>query len=114
VKRIGMGCIIVILALGGMAATAEAHGWRHHHHHGHGHFFGGFLFGATTVLVIDAVTTPRVVYAYPPPPPPVYYRVPVCQDVLVPGRSELRARDNNGFTTYYHVWVPDSWQRQCH
>jgi hypothetical protein len=45
---------------------------------------------------------------------PVYYRAPVCRDIWVPGRRELRPRHQNGFTTYYHVWVDGHWQRQCH
>lgn len=124
-KRVATGLLIGSLVLGGMALPAEAGGWhhrhhdghhRHHihhhdhhfHHHGHAHFLGGFLAGATTVLVLDALLTPRVVYE------PVYYRAPVCQDVWVAGRWELHPRVQNGFTTYYHIWVPGYWQRQCY
>lgn len=123
-RRIAMGLVIGSLVLGGMALPAEARGWRHRHHgrhHGHGQFFGGFLAGAGTVLLFDALTTPRVVYAprvvYGPPvvyEAPVYYRAPVCRDTWIPERWETRAREQNGFTTYYQVWVPGTWTRQCY
>ncbi|MFQ5962073.1 MAG: hypothetical protein ACE5MG_11820 [Candidatus Methylomirabilales bacterium] len=115
-RRIAAALVITSLVLGGMALPAEARGWhhRHHgHHHGHGHFFGGFLAGAATFLVLDALTAPRVDY-----PPvvygPVYYRPPVCRNVWIPQRWEVRTRQQNGFTTYYHVLVPGAWQRQCY
>ncbi|MGH7422645.1 MAG: hypothetical protein ACREJ1_03085, partial [Candidatus Methylomirabilales bacterium] len=64
--------------------------------------------------------TPRVVYAapvvYAPPVvyQPVYYRAPVCQDMWVQERWELRPQQQNGFTTYYQVLVPGYWQRHCY
>ena len=124
-KRAVVILVVGTLMLGGMALPAEANG-RHRgprrthvvHHHdssgGPGHFLGGFFAGAATILVLDALTTPRVVYASPPPPAPVYYRAPVCRDVLIPGRWEVRPRQDNGFITYYQVWVPDQWQRECY
>lgn len=127
-RRLVFGLLIGSLVLGGMALPAEArsghrghhkHDVRHHnrhvhrHRHGHDHFFGGFLAGAGTVLILDALVTPRVVYGPPVVYQPVYYRAPVCQDVWVPGRWELRPREENGFTTYYQVWVEGHWQQQC-
>jgi hypothetical protein len=116
-RGVYVGLLMGGLVLGPMALPAWAGGWHHghHHHHGHGHFFGGFFAGAATVLIVDALATPRVVYA--PPPAyfgPAYYRAPVCRDVQTPDRWELRARDQNGFITYYHVWVPGSWRRECY
>lgn len=125
-RRIALGLVIGSLVLGGMSLPAQAGGrhyrhyrqqrhFRHHgHHDGHGHFFGGFLAGATTFLVLDALTTPRVVYAPPVVYEPVYRRVPVCRNVWVPERWELQARQQNGFTTYYEVRVPGYWQQQCY
>jgi len=123
-KRAAVILVVGTLVLGGTARLTEAGGWNHgrpnrhqvHHHHdpGPGHFFGGFFAGAATILILDALTTPRVVYASPPPPAPVYYRAPVCRDVLIPGRWEVRPRQDNGFITYYQVWVPDQWQRECY
>ncbi len=108
-KRIVLGLLIGSLVVGGMALPAEA-GHRHHrHHHGHGHFLGGLLAGAATVLILDALLTPRVVHE-----PHYYYRGLTCRDVLIPGRWELRFREQNGFTTYYHVWIPGYWQRECY
>lgn len=63
--------------------------------------------GAATFLVLDALTTPRVVYA-----PPVV--APVCRNVWVAERWEVQAREQDGFTTYYQVLVPGTWQRQCY
>lgn len=136
-KRTAVGLVIGSLVLGGMSLPAEARGWRHghyrhyshgrhRHHDGTGHFLGGYLAGAATVLVLEALTTPRVVYAppvtYAPPvayaPPvvyaPVYTRVPVCRDVWIAERWETRSSQQNGFTTYYQVLVPGTWQRQCY
>ncbi len=117
-RRAIVGLLIGILVLSGMALPAEARGrnHRHHHHHGHGdgHFLGGFLAGAGTVLILDAILTPRVVYAPPVVYQPVYYRGPVCQDVWIPGRWEVHPRQYNGFTSYYQVRVPGYWQRQCY
>ncbi len=121
-RRIAMGLVIGSLVLGGMTLPAEARGWHHRHHHldGNGRFFGGFLAGAGTVLLLDALTTPRIVYAprviYRPPVvyEPVYYRAPICRDVWTPDRWETRASQQNGFTTYYQVLVPGSWQRHCY
>jgi len=105
--------------LGGMALPAEAGNWHrghkgyYHRGYGGGYFTGGFLAGAGTVLVLNALVTPRVVYG----PPVVYqpvYRAPVCQDVWVQERWELRPQQQNGFTTYYQVLVPGYWQRQCY
>ncbi|MBW8056909.1 MAG: hypothetical protein V3U42_09150 [candidate division NC10 bacterium] len=118
-KHVTLGLLIGGLVLGGLVLPAEARG-RHHGHHGrhhrhhHGHFAGGFLAGAATFLAVDALRTPRVVYTSPVVHQPVYYRAPVCRDIWVPGRRELRPRHQNGFTTYYHVWVDGHWQRQCH
>lgn len=111
-KRIAFAFLIGSLVLGGFALPAEARGW--HHRHGHGHFLGGFLAGSATVLVVDALLTPRVVYAPPVVDRPLYYRAPVCQDVWVPGRWETRTRTENSFTTYYQGWVEGHWQRQCY
>lgn len=113
-RHIAAGLVIGSLMLGGMALPAEARGGhRGHHghhqrHHGHGHFFGGFLAGAATVVILDALTTPHVVYE------PGYYRGPVCRDVWIPKRWEVHTRHDNGFTTYYNVLVPGTWQRQCY
>jgi len=124
-RRLAVGLVIGSLVLGGMALPAEA-GHRHRGHHGYyhhgyggGYFAGGFLTGAATVLVLDALRTPRVVYAAPVvyAPPVVYqpvYRAPVCQDVWVQEHWELRPQQQNGFTTYYQVLVPGHWQRQCY
>lgn len=118
-KHVTLGLLIGSLVLGGLVLPAEARG-RHHGHHGrhhrhhHGHFAGGFLAGAATFLAVDALRTPRVVYTSPVVHQPVYYRAPVCRDIWVPGRRELRPRHQNGFTTYYHVSVDGYWQRQCH
>lgn len=127
-RRMAVGLVIGSLVLGGMALPAEARGWhrgyyaRHYGYgYGYGRFFGGFVAGATTVLVLDALTTPRVIYTpvYPVVPAPVvyapvYYRAPVCRDVWVPERWEVHPRHDNGFTTYYQVLVPGTWQRQCY
>jgi len=124
-RRLAVGLVIGSLVLGGMALPAEAGHWhRGYRGHGHGHFAGGFLAGAGTVLILDALRTPRVVYAAPVVygPPVVYaapvvyqpvYRAPVCQDVWVQERWELRPQQQNGFTTYYQVFVPGYWQRYC-
>ena len=124
-RRVACGFLVGSLVLGGLAVAAEAGGWhRRHHgrhhfrprfHHGrhHGHFAGGFLAGATTVLILDALYTPRVVYTPPVVYRPIPYRAPVCQDIWIPGRWELRSRQQGDFTTHYHVWVEDHWQRQC-
>jgi hypothetical protein len=129
-RRIAVGLVIGSLVLGGIILPAEARGWHRGYygrHYGRGYFFGGFVAGATTVLVLDALTTPRVVHGPPvvygplvgpvvPPPvvyAPVYYRAPVCRDVWVPERWEVHPRYDNGFTTYYQVLVPGAWQRQC-
>lgn len=122
-RWITLGLLMGSLVLGGMVLPVEAgrrhyrhhrhdraHHVRHFHssfHHGHrpGHFAGGFLAGAATVLLVDALRTPPVV--------PVYYRAPVCRHDWVPGRWELRIRKQNGFTSYYHVWVDGHWQRHC-
>ncbi len=122
-KRAVVALVIGSLVLGGMSVPAEAGGWhhrhhshfRHHgHHDGHGHFLGGFLTGAATVLVLDAFLSPRVVYAPRVIYKPVYTRVPVCRNVWIPGRWDLRTSEQNGFTTYYHVWAPGYWQQQCY
>lgn len=127
-RRLVLGLVIGSLVLGGMALPAEArsrhrghhkHDVRHHNHHvhrpgrGHDHFFGGFQAGAGTVLILDALVTPRVAHAPRVVYQPVYYRAPVCQDVWVAGRWELRPLEENGFTTYYQVWLEGHWQRQC-
>ena len=111
IKGIVRGFFIGSLVVGAMALPAEAHRWHHHHHghHGHGHFLGGFLAGAATALLLDALLTPRVVRE-----PRYYYRGMICRDVLIPGRWELRTREQNGFTTYYHVRVPGYWRRECY
>ncbi len=130
-RRLTLGLLIGSLMLGGMVVPAEARGWhrrrhghhyrhhvRHHdhhsHHNGHGYFLGGFLAGAGTVLILDALVTPRVAYAPPVVYQPSYYRGPVCRNIWVPRRWDLRSRQENGFTTYYHVWVEGYWQRQCY
>ena len=131
-KRLAVGLVIGSLVLGGMALPAEAGQWHrgyrgyYPHGYGGGYFAGGFLAGAGTVLVLNALLTPRVVYAapvvYAPPVvyaapvvyQPVYYRAPVCQDMWVQERWELRPQQQNGFTTYYQVLVPGYWQRQCY
>jgi len=124
-RRLAVGLVIGSLVLGGMALPAEAGHWHrgyhkyHHQGHGGGYFAGGFLAGAGTVLVLNALVTPRVVYGppvvYAPPVvyQPVYYRAPVCQDVWVQERWELRPQQQNNFTTYYQVLVPGYWQRYC-
>ena len=127
-RRITAGLLMGTLVLGAMALPAEARG-RHHRHHGHdhahhvqrhvhpslhhghhrghhpGHFTGGFLAGAATVLAVEALHTRPVV--------PVYYRGPVRRNDWVPGQWEVQVRQNNGFTSYYHVWVNGHWQRHC-
>ena len=117
-RRVALSLLIGSLVLGGAAVSVEAsgrqHGHHHHHGHGHDHFLGGFLAGAGTVLILDALLAPRVVYPPPVVYQPFYYRVPVCRDVWVPGRWELQSREQNGFTTYYHVRVEGDWQRQCY
>ena len=130
-RRLAVGLVIGSLVLGGMTLPAEAGHWHRgyhgHHHHGYGggYFAGGFLAGAGTVLVLDALRTPRVVYAAPMvyAPPVVYaapvvyqpvYRAPVCQDVWVQERWDVRPQQQNGFTTYYQVLVPGYWQRHCY
>lgn len=113
-KRVALGLLIGILVLGGMAVPAEAGHWHHGHHHGHDHFLGGFLTGAATVLVLDALRTPRFVYRPPVVYEPVYYRVPVCRDVWIPGRWQRTTRTQGSFMTYYDVWVEGYWQRQCY
>lgn len=124
-RRLAVGLFIGSLVLGGMVLPAEAgqwhRGYKGHYHRGYsgGYFAGGFLAGAGTVLVLNALVTPRVVYGppvvYAPPVvyQPVYYRAPVCQDVWVQERWELRPQQQNGFTTYYQVLVPGYWQRYC-
>ena len=124
-RRLAVGLVIGSLVLAGMALPAEAGRWHrghhgyYHHGYGGGYFAGGFLAGAGTVLVLNALVTPRVVYgppvvyAAPVVYQPVYYRAPVCQDVWVQERWELRPQQQNGFTTYYQVLVPGYWQRYC-
>lgn len=126
-KRFTLGLFMGSLVLGGMVIPAEAggqhrshygHDQAHHvHRHGHpvfhygrhhGHFAGGFLAGAATVLAVEALYTPRVVVQ------PVYYRAPVCRNDWVPGRWEVRTQTQNGFTSYYQVWLDGHWQRQCY
>jgi hypothetical protein len=124
-RRLAVGLVIGSLVLGGMALPAEAGQWRgghkgyHRYGYGGGYFAGGFLAGAGTVLVLNTLLAPRVVYG----PPVVYaapvvyqpdYRVPVCHNVWVQERWELRPQQQNGFTTYYQVLVPGYWQRQCY
>lgn len=124
-RRLAVGLVIGSLMLGGMALPAEAGNWHRGHKgyyrygYGGGYFAGGFLAGAGTVLVLNALVTPRVVYGPPVvyAPPVVYqpvYRAPVCQDVWVQERWELRPQQQNGFTTYYQVLVPGYRQRQCY
>lgn len=124
-RRIAFAFLIGSLLLAGSAQLAEARGWHHRRHgrhrvhhfhhdrHGHGYFAGGFLAGAVTFLVVDALVTPRAVYAPPVVYQPVYYRTPVCQNIWIPGRWELSPREDNGFTTYYQVWMEGHWQRHC-
>lgn len=121
-RYIASGLLIGNLVWGGMVLPAEARGShpkhhpRHYSHHVYlhdhrsapGHFAGGFLAGAATVLVVNALQTPRVVYTRP-----VVYRSPVCRNIWVPGQWELRPHQDNGFTTYYQVWVEGHWQQQC-
>lgn len=121
-RYIASSFLIGNLVWGGMVLPAEAggsHPKHHPHHYSHhvylhdhsyapGHFVGGFLAGAATVLVVNALRTPRVVYTRP-----VVYRSPVCQNIWAPGQWELRPRQDNGFTTYYQVWVEGHWQQQC-
>lgn len=118
----GVACVFLAssLVLGGLAIPAEATG-RHHkhhkhhvrHHHRHGHFVSGFVTGAGTALVVKALYTPRVVYTAPVVYEPVAYPTPVCRNSWVPGGWQLRAQQDNGFTSYYQVWVGSHWQRQC-
>ncbi len=132
-RHIACSLLIGNLVLGGMVLPAEAggrrhkhyrhrvhhghhhrrHVYRHDHHYGPGHFVGGFLAGAATVLVVNSLHTPRVVYTHPVAYRPAPYRAPVCQNIWVPGEWELRPRHDNGFTTYYHVWVEGRWQQHC-
>lgn len=118
-RRLALAFLIGSLVLGGLALPAEARG-RHHRRHGHhyrhhhGHFAGGFVAGAVTILAIDALLTPRVVYAPPVVYQPVYHRAPVCRNNWVPGRWETQPRTQNGFTSYYQVWVEGHWQQQCY
>jgi hypothetical protein len=134
-RRLAVGLVIGSLVLGGMALPAAEAGGKHRGYYGHrgghyghggkdyryggGYFAGGFLAGAGTVLVLNALLTPRVVYAPPVAyaAPVVYqpvYRTPICQDVWVQERWEVRPQQQNGFTTYYQVLVPGYWQRQCY
>ncbi len=139
-QRVACCLLVGSLLVGGMALSAEAGGWhdrhyRHYRHYGHyrhhrhdfhppfhhrhphrphhGHFACGFLAGAATILVLDALLTPRVVYAPPVVYYPVTHRAPVCEDIWIPGRWELRPQQDNGFITYYQVWVNGHWERQC-
>ncbi|MFQ5658458.1 MAG: hypothetical protein ACE5G5_13025 [Candidatus Methylomirabilales bacterium] len=127
-KRVACALFIGALLTTGFALPAEArhrhhkhrrhrghHHIRHipHHGHGHGHFAAGFLAGAATVLVADALYPPRVVHTTPVFYQPVYYQAPVCRDFWVPGRWEVRTQRQNGFTSYYQVWVEGHWQRHC-
>jgi hypothetical protein len=120
-RRVVFTLLIGSLLLGGLALPAEAGGWHHrrhthrrHHRHHHGHFAGGFVAGAATVLAVDALRTPRVIYAPPLVYRPVYYRAPVCRNDWIPGRWELQSRTQNGFASHYQVWVDGYWQRYCH
>lgn len=118
-RRLALAFLIGSLVLGGLALPAEARGWHHrrhghHYRHHHGHFAGGFVAGAVTILAIDALLTPRVVYAPPVVYQPVYHRAPVCRNNWVPGRWETQPRTQNGFTSYYQVWVEGHWQQQCY
>ncbi len=114
-KRVAFAFLVGSLLLGGLALPAEARGWRlRRHGHHHGHFAGGFLAGAATVLAFDAFLTPRVAYAPRVIHQPAYYRAPVCGNEWVPGRWELQTRTQNGFTSYYQVWVEGHWQRHCY
>ncbi|MFQ5520438.1 MAG: hypothetical protein ACE5FK_03485 [Candidatus Methylomirabilia bacterium] len=121
-RRVACALFVGSLVVGGLTLPAEARGWHHRHHghhrvhhhkHGHGHFAAGFLAGAATFLVVDALSTPRVVHPTPVVYEPVYYRAPLCRDFWVPGRWEVRTQGQNGFTSYYQVWVEGHWQRQC-
>ncbi|MFQ5840676.1 MAG: hypothetical protein ACE5HK_08145 [Candidatus Methylomirabilales bacterium] len=106
VRAVGVALLIASLVLGGMVLPAEARGGHHGHHghhHGHGHFFGGFLAGAATVLILDALHRPRVIHHHP-----------VCRDIWIEGHWEVQPREQNGFISYYQVWVPSYWQRQCY
>lgn len=118
-RRFIFALVVGSLLLAGLALPAEAGHWHHRHrghHYGrhHGHFAGGFLAGAATVLIVDALRTPRVVYAPPVVYHPVHYRAPVCRNDWIPGRWELQGRTQNGFTSYYQVWVDGHWQRHCY
>jgi hypothetical protein len=120
-KRMTFAFLVASLVLGGMVVPAEATGWNHKHygHHVHyhpkqNHFVRGFVVGTGTALVIKALYTPRVVYTAPAVYESVSYRTPVCRNVLVPGRWELRTQTQNGFTSYYQVWVEGQSQRQCY
>ncbi len=114
-RRVAFAFLVGSLLLGGLALPAEARGWHHRRHgHHHGHFAGGFVAGATTALAFNALYTPRIVYARPVVHEPLYYRGPVCRDVWVPGQWEIRTQTQNGFTTYYQLWVASHWQRQCY
>ena len=122
-KRVAFAFLAAGLVLGGMTIPAEAKGWHHkhpghrvyhHHHRKHGHFVRGFVFGTGTALVVKALYTPRVVYTAPAVYEPVSYRTPVCRDVWIPGRWELRTQTQDGFTSYYQAWVEGHSQRQCY
>lgn len=121
-KPMTLAFLAASLMLGGMVVPAEATGWNHkpyghhvyyHHYPKHGHFVRGFVVGGTA-LVVKTLYTPRVVYAAPVVYESVSYRTPVCRNVLVPGRWELRTQTQNGFTSYYQVWVAGYSQRQCY
>jgi hypothetical protein len=122
-KPVASAFLAVSLMLGGMVVPAEAtgrnythYGYQVHyyHHPKHSHFVRGFVVGTGTALVVKTLYTPRVVYTAPAVYEPVSYHTPVCRDVLVPGRWELRTQTQNGFTSYYQVWVAGHSQRQCY
>lgn len=118
-RRIILAFVVGSLLLGGLALPAEARNWhrrhlRHYSGHHHGHFAGGFVAGAVTILAVDALLTPRVVYAPPVVYRPVYYRAPVCRNDWIPGRWETQSRTQNGFTSHYQVWIDGHWQQQCY
>ena len=116
-KRAVVAVVIGTLIVAASVLPADAHGFRHgRHHHHHGHFLPGFLAGAATVLILDALLAPRIVYEphYYPPGPRYYYRDLICRDVWIPERWELRTQEQNGFLSYYRVHRPGFWRRECY
>ena len=122
-KPMALALLATSLMLSGMVVPAEATGRNHkhyghhvyyHHYPKHSHFVRGFVVGTGTALVVKTLYTPRVVYTAPVVYESVSYRTPVCRNVLVPGRWELRTQTQNGFTSYYQVWVAGHSQRQCY